>query len=240
LTACSAPTDPITITINMHERIDTAADSLELTATAGAVALLHELDADQDGAGPELDADGYLLDDVTRPDEWAPGLRANVKVLNTRTVKRAETPQDVPLVALQHNLRDDNQDHRHRHPIDGTRTPSNVVLRGPTSAAVGAELVQSILDEYSITPPRRDSIMMVEHVVQAEDGGDTPAVWLAALEWLDTKYQHVVSAVVHRDQTRPHMHALSLAVADGKLCGHELTSGDRGLKRQRFDLLHHL
>jgi hypothetical protein len=228
----SAPTDPITII--MTDRTDTAAD-LDTAAPAGAV-VLHQDDADH----LELDQDGRPIGDLTRPDEWLPGLRASVKVLNTRTVSRAGTPQDVPLVALQHNLRDGNEDHRHRHPIDASRTPANTVLRGPTSAAVGAELVQSILDELGIAPARRDTIMMVEHVVQAEDGGDTPAVWLAALEWLDTKYQHVVSAVVHRDQTRPHMHALSLAVADGKLAGHALTSGDRGLTRQRFDLLHHL
>ena len=200
----------------------------------------REVPTGLDADSLELDADGRALDDVTRPDAWPEGLNAGIKTLNTTRMTRAKTPAEVLPVALAHNLRDGNEDHRHRSPIDPDRKPMNTVLRGPERAAVGAELAQGILDELGITPPRVTSIMAVEIVVQPPDGWDAPAVWLAALEYIDSLYEHVLSAVVHRDQKRPHMHVIALAVAGGRLCGDDLTSGKRGLVRQRVDLLHHL
>lgn len=178
--------------------------------------------------------------DADNQDAWAPGLRIRLKTLSTKTVTRATDPGEVLLVCLSHNLRSGNDDHRHRSRVDPTRTYANEVLRGPACPKVAGELVRAILDELGIVPPRRDAIMGIEAVVQPPDGADTPAFWKVCLSWFDSRYQHIVSAVVHRDQLRPHMHVIALAVVGGRLAGHALTSGVNRVMSQRRDFLAHV
>lgn len=174
------------------------------------------------------------------PDHWSAGLRFSGKTLSTKSVARAATPADVLPVCLAHNLREDNGDHRHRHPIDPGRKHLNTILVGPTSPSVGAELVTNILDELAIQPARKDAIMGVELVIQAPDGADVPVFWSACLVWATRHYEHIVSAVVHRDQTRPHLHLLVLAVAGGRLAGNDLSSGPNRFALQRRRFLAHM
>jgi len=89
-------------------------------------------------------------------------------------------------------------------------------------------------------PARRDTIMGIEAVIQAPDGSDTPTFWTECLTWATGRYQHVLSAVVHRDQARPHMHVIALAVVDGRLAGNALTSGECRFTKQRQDFLKHM
>lgn len=178
--------------------------------------------------------------DADHPDAWAPGLRLRLKVLNTKTVTRAAEPGEVLPVCLSHNLRTGNDDHRHRSRINPARTGANEVLSGPACPLVAAELVRSVLEELGIVPARRDTIMGVEAVIQAPEGADVPAFWSECLTWVAGRYQHIVSAVVHRDQSRPHMHVIALAVAGGKLAGNALTSGAGRFTLQKREFLAHM
>lgn len=178
--------------------------------------------------------------DEAHPDAWAPGLRLRLKALNVKSVTRATEPGEVLPVCLSHNLRTGNDDHRHRSRIDPARTGANEVLRGPECPLVAAELVRSVLEELGIVPARRDTIMGVEVVIQAPEGADVPAFWSECLTWAAGRYQHIVSAVVHRDQSRPHLHVITLAVAGGKLAGHALTSGAGRFTSQRREFLAHM
>jgi hypothetical protein len=180
------------------------------------------------------------MNDTDHPDAWAPGLRLRLKALNVKTVTRAADPGDVLPVCLSHNLRTGNDDHRHRSRIDPARTAANEVLRGPTFPLVAAELVRSVLDELGVVPARRDTIMGIEAVIQAPEGADTPTFWAECLRWVESRYQHIVSAVVHRDQSRPHIHVIALAVAGGKLAGNTLTSGAGRFTLQKRDFLTHM
>ena len=178
--------------------------------------------------------------DADHPDAWAPGLRLRLKVLNIKTVTRAADPGEVLPVCLSHNLRTGNDDHRHRSRIDPARTGANEVLRGPACPLVAAELVRSVLEELGIVPARRDTIMGVEAVIQSPEGADVPAFWSECLTWAAGRYQHIVSAVVHRDQSRPHLHVIALAVAAGKLAGNTLTSGAGRFTVQKREFLAHM
>ena len=178
--------------------------------------------------------------DTDHPDTWAPGLRWALKTLSIKSVRRAADPGDVLPVCLAHNLRTGNEGHRHRSKIDPARTGNNEVLRGPACPLVAGELAGNILDELGLVPPRRDTIMGVEVVVQAPDGIDTPEFWSTCVSWLAGRYEHIVSAVVHRDQKRPHMHLVALAVAAGKLAGHALTAGVNRVMAQRRDFMAHV
>lgn len=179
-------------------------------------------------------------DKSTNPDEWGAGLRFAGKTLSTKTVRRAADFGEVLPVCLSHNLRRGNEDHRHRSRIDPARTGANEVLRGPACPLVASELVRSVLEELGIVPARVDAIAGLELVIQPPDGHDTPAFWSECLAWVDARYQHVVSAVVHRDQKRPHIHVIALAVADGRLAGHALTSGAGRFTIQRRDFMAHV
>jgi hypothetical protein len=178
--------------------------------------------------------------DDAHPDAWAPGLRLRLKALNVKTVTRAAEPGEVLPVCLSHNLRTGNEGHRHRSRIDPARTGANEVLRGPACPLVAAELVRSVLEELGIVPARRDTIMGVEAVIQAPEGSDTPAFWSECLRWVDGRYRHVISATVHRDQSRPHVHVIALAVADGKMAGNALTSGAGRFTMQKREFLAHM
>lgn len=173
-------------------------------------------------------------------DSWGAGLRFAGKALNVKTVGRASCFAEVLPVCLAHNLREGNEAHRHRSPIDPARRGANEVLRGPASLTVAEELARNAFDELGIVPMRADAIAGVELVFQASEGSDTPAFWAECLRWVDGRYQHVLSAVVHRDQKRPHLHVIALAVADGKLAGNALTSGAGRFQIQRREFMAHV
>ena len=167
-------------------------------------------------------------------------MRFGGKTLSTKSIKRAITIDDVIPVCLAHNLRQDNEDHRHRSRIDPSRTVLNEVLRGSGCAAVAAELARNVIEELGIRPARIDTIMGIEVVVQPPVGVDTPEFWAECMAWADSRYEHVVSAVVHRDQQRPHMHLLALAVAGGRLAGNDMTAGANRFVNQRHEFMAHM
>lgn len=179
-------------------------------------------------------------DKTTDTDAWAPGLHFSGKVLNVKSVRRAADFGEVLPVCLSHNLREGNEAHRHRSPVDPARRGLNEVLRGPASLSVAVELVRNVFDELGIAPARADAIPGLELVFQPPEGHDTPAFWSECLRWVDGRYQHVVSAVVHRDQKRAHLHVIAMAVVGGKLAGHALTAGVNLLQRQRREFMAHI
>lgn len=180
------------------------------------------------------------LADLSRPEEWAPGLKFGLKALNTKSVSRARKPSDVLLVCLRHNLRQDNDFHRHRSKIDPARTALNSVLRGSNRAVVADELASNILDELGLSANRKDAIMAIELVFQPPDGHDIDEFFDACMYWADGRYQHIVSAVVHRDQKRPHMHLLALPISDGRLAGAAMTSHSNRSQIQRMSFMTHI
>ena len=175
-----------------------------------------------------------------RPDDWGAGLRFGGKSLSVKSVSRAATAAEVVPVCLAHNLRQGNEDHRHRSRIDPSRTVFNEVLRGSGRADVAADIARNVLDEHGIRPRRSDAIMAIELVMQPPVGADNPAFWTECLAWADSCYEYIVSATVHRDQARPHMHILVLAVADGRFAGNTMTAGVNRFVNQRRNFMSHM
>lgn len=170
-------------------------------------------------------------------DEWQPGLRFGVKALNTRSVKRAKHPGDVLPVCLAHNLRQGNEDHRHRRRIDPARSTLNEVWAGPDRLDVAVALVRDTLEALDIAPRRCDAIMGVELVFQPPYGIELRPFWAACMTWAQSRFEHIVSATVHHDQKRPHMHVLALAILDGRLAGNEMTASPYRPKQRRADFM---
>jgi Plasmid recombination enzyme len=167
------------------------------------------------------------------PEDWKPGLMMQFATLSRKSVRRAnDDPAAVMLACLQHNLRSGNQRHRHRSHIDSARTPLNDVLRGAKHASAVDQAGRQLLAEHGANPTRKDAIMGIEIVFQAPTSWDVPQFYAECIRWAEEWFQadagSVLSAVVHRDQRRPHMHVLMLPLLDGRLQGHAMTSGAKG------------
>jgi hypothetical protein len=159
-------------------------------------------------------------------DDWPDGLNISIKSLSAKSVKRAGQASGVVAVCARHNLRQNNANHRHRKPIDPARKHLNSVIVGDACPEAVAATAADSMAAFGLTYPGRfDAVAAFELVIQPPAGCDTVDWWCAAMRWVHEKYEHVVSAVVHRDQKRPHCHVLALAIQGGALAGRSLQRG---------------
>lgn len=140
-----------------------------------------------------------------------------------------------------HNERKEGQKHRNRN-IDPTRTKDNVWLT-PDDGKTFNERIQSILEENYTGKrmPRWDSVKMCEITVQiggdlAENGTEEEQVEALkqAFEELKETYgeTNIVSAVIHVDETTPHLHFDFVPITrKGGLSAREVV-GDRAQMRK--------
>lgn len=140
-----------------------------------------------------------------------------------------------------HNERKEGQKHRNRN-IDDSRTKDNVWLT-PDDGKTFNERIQSILEENYTgkRKPRSDAIKMCEITVQiggdlTENGTEEEQVEALkqAFEELRDQYgeKNIVSAVIHVDETTPHLHFDFVPITPkGGLSAREVV-GDRAQMRK--------
>lgn len=140
-----------------------------------------------------------------------------------------------------HNERKEGQKHRNRN-IDDSRTKDNVWLV-PDDGRTYNERIKSILEENYTgkRKPRSDAIKMCEITVQiggdlAENGTEEEQVEALkqAFEELKEQYgeKNIVSAVIHVDETTPHLHFDFVPITPkGGLSAREVV-GDRAQMRK--------
>lgn len=178
---------------------------------------------------------------LTHVDKWPEGLQIGFKSLSQKTVSRATSVHEVVSVCARHNLRKNNEGHRHRRPIDPERTRRNWVLEGEACPEAVAAVACGTVAALGLMYPRRvDAVAAFEVVIQPPHGFDTAEFWGAVMEWVHSRYEHVLSAVVHRDQKRPHAHILALPVLGGCLAGRVMQRDRWGVPRLRHEFLAHM
>lgn len=140
-----------------------------------------------------------------------------------------------------HNERKEGQKHRNRN-IDPTRTKDNVWLT-PDDGKTFNERIQAILEENYTgkRKPRSDAVKMCEITVQiggdlAENGTEEEQIeaLMGSFEELKETYgeQNIVSAVIHVDETTPHLHFDFVPITkSGGLSAREVV-GDRAQMRK--------
>lgn len=140
-----------------------------------------------------------------------------------------------------HNERKEGQKHRNRN-IDPTRTKDNVWLT-PDDGKTYNERIEKILEENYTgkRKPRFDAVKMCEITVQiggdlAENGTEEEQVEALkqAFEELRDQYgeKNIVSAVIHVDETTPHLHFDFVPITkSGGLSAREVV-GDRAQMRK--------
>lgn len=137
--------------------------------------------------------------------------------------------QGIVRVAAKHNLREIAAEIGAAGNIDPARIHTNLVLRGPASAAKVAQDAKALMADAGITRPRAKAVMALELVftLPADTDVNVRAYFEDATRWAERFYQvPLLSSVVHLDEAAPHCHVLVLPIVQGRMVGSDLY-GDR-------------
>jgi hypothetical protein len=134
-------------------------------------------------------------------------------------------------VAAKHNLREISSEVYEGGRIDPERIGLNRVLIGPTTSQGVMDLHKQLFAEAQVgkikkdgsrTKVRDDAVIAIEFMVSIPPGvvEDEDRFFAEVPAWIKQRYGvPVLSATVHRDEAKPHMHCLVLPVKDGCLVG---------------------
>lgn len=140
---------------------------------------------------------------------------------------------------VRHNLRQiDSPFHESRHGIDPVRSPTNVVLRGASSAEEVVEQYRQILSAQGVRE-RSNGVDLVEVVVSIHAGFERSEEYFEDSVCFMERYWDcpVVSAVIHYDQANPHVHMLIAPFLNGRRAGSKLV-GYKGAAEARLQAFH--
>lgn len=146
----------------------------------------------------------------------------HVQVLEIERLKDANKL----FLAAGHNLRMDGRSPVH---IDSNRSHLNVILRGADSVAgitqKSDELMAGVLKK-----PRKDFVRWLEVIISLPSGTriDEPAFFEDAVVWAEVFFEvPILSAVIHNDEEKPHVHLLMLPLFHGRMIGSALFKPNR-------------
>ena len=138
--------------------------------------------------------------------------------------------------ALGHNFRE-----RDTPNADLDRKGDNLVLKGPGTGRG----VMEAWDDRAPEKVRKNAVHALEYFVggspekiHAMSREDQDAYFRRALDWLEKRHgaENVLSAVIHRDETTPHMQALVIPLDErGKLNARELVGGKAKLSQMQTE-----
>jgi Plasmid recombination enzyme len=126
------------------------------------------------------------------------------------------------LDAARHNLREIQAEQGAVGRIDSSRTPKNLILSGPATAADVQVLAVSLLASVDTSRLKRDHCQAIEAVFSLPSHSSIEAVcyFTLCLQWLARAMPvPVLSAVIHHDEASPHLHVLLLPLKDGRHVG---------------------
>lgn len=144
------------------------------------------------------------------------------------------------LQALKHNLREIPAELYSREKIDHELSHMNKILVGEASSHLCMKFIEKTIEDHEIKKLRKDAVYLIEVIVSlpSDHNIDDESFFIDAVEWSKNFYtNHVINAVIHRDQTRPHCHILILPLQQGKMIGSKLM-GYRGRLRQIQESFH--
>ncbi len=126
------------------------------------------------------------------------------------------------LEAARHNLREIQAEQGAVGRIDSSRTPQNLILTGPATAADVQALAVSLLATVDTSRLKRDHCQAIEAVFSLPTHSRIEAVsyFTQCLQWLAGAMPlPVLSAVIHHDEATQHLHVLLLPLKDGRHVG---------------------
>lgn len=149
--------------------------------------------------------------------------------------------------AAEHNLRDypDGQDFPAN--VDRSRSRMNEILRGPAIAKEVMDLERQLLNESeahrknnngTTRKTRTDAVRAIEVMasVTADFAFDDVRYFRDVVDFIEDRFgAPVISAVIHRDEGKPHLHCLIVPLKHGRLVGSEMVGSYDKLQAAFFD-----
>ena len=128
-------------------------------------------------------------------------------------------------IAAKHNLRENQLEIRSDGHIDPMRTGLNQVLAGPVTAAEVNANAKRLIADADVGVLRTDAVRAVEILISLPPAStiDQAAFFSDSLAWVRNFFDvPVLSAVVHLDESAPHLHVLLLPLVNGHMVGSDL------------------
>lgn len=127
---------------------------------------------------------------------------------------------------------------------DPAKLSDNTVVAGP---AVASEVVAQLKARTHPFVKRKDAVRVVELFVGASpeimakmSRKQQDAYFADSLRWISGKFgggdnANIVSAIIHRDETTPHMQVLMTPIVGGKLAANKMIGGPAGLSKMQTE-----
>lgn len=154
------------------------------------------------------------------------------------SVKKLREGKNIICSAAKHNLRELAAERGMDGHINPDQSHLNRVLCGPDSADGVAAFSRELMDSEGIGELRKDAVRGIELVISLPPTGtiDTDQFFDDALHWAMRHFAvPVLSAVVHYDESAPHMHIILLPLIAGRMNGSDLFGDKAKLKRMQND-----
>jgi len=154
-----------------------------------------------------------------------------------RSKRNGRKPSDL-LSAARHNLRQIKAELGADSSIDSNRNRLNQILRGPAQAEDVVTLSKSQISEAGadIRKLRYDYVQAVEILItpKCDLAHEAGPFFQASVEWLEAWFgkEAMLSAVLHLDEPKPHLHALISPLADGRVNGSRLINRQSLVKQK--------
>ena len=132
-------------------------------------------------------------------------------------------------VAAKHNLRELQAERGADSHIDVRRIHRNRVLLGERTASAINEHANRLMTEAGVLPLRKNAMRAIELLVSLPNGTkiNIDQYFEHTLRWVNEFFGiPILSAVIHLDESAPHMHVLMLPLRDNKMQGDKIL-GDR-------------
>ena len=140
-----------------------------------------------------------------------------------------------PLNVARHNLRTIKAEllGREGDTINPSRCHLNKILRGPGKPLAVVELMDKVIADYGAVIKRKDQIKLFEIVVSPKQTvQNLDGFFEEAISWLVNWFNcPLVSAIVHLDESEPHMHLLFVPLREGRLQGDAVMGKRQDLAR---------
>lgn len=145
-------------------------------------------------------------------------------------------------VAAKHNLREIQSERGAEAHIDATRSQFNQILYGENSASGVKNYAENLMREAGVLPLRKNAMRAFEIVISLPIVStiNKQQYFDDSLHWAKDFFGvPVISAVVHRDESAPHMHVLLLPLSDGRMQGDKVV-GNRLRLLEMQDSFHRM
>ena len=130
------------------------------------------------------------------------------------------------LTAARHNLRDIQKELGADSHIDARRICLNEIIAGPCTPAGVNERAFALMGGIGYKPKRKDFTQAHEllFALAAKTQLDARAFFLFCLDFVVAEFglDSILSAVIHNDESAPHLHILLIPIANGEYVGSSL------------------